>query len=143
MKTTLSSFSVVVITQCIYVWGEHDDVSKFKSGINSILGTNRGLDVWNLLGTNPESTPSPNRSSVDPVDVNYENPTAFIVLFGIVLFVSFATFVQQLSSLLGSFDKNIPGERIDQTRLFDSSIRNEHLADSLTGAIESIQNRFR
>ena len=143
MKTILSSFGIVVITHCIYVWGGHDDVSKFKSGINSILGTNRGLDVWNLLGTNPESTPSPNRSSVDPVDVNYENPTAFIVLFGIVLFVSFATFVQQLSSLLGSFDENISGKRIDQTRSFDNSNRNEHLADLVTGGIESIEDRFR
>ena len=142
MKKILSPFSIVVITQCIYVWGGHDDVSKFKSGINSILGTNRGLDVWNLLGTNPESTPSPNRSSVDPVDVNYENPTAFIVLFGVVLFVSFVTFVQQLSSLLGSFDKTIPGKRIDQTRLSDNSHQNEDLADLVTNAIELSHNRF-
>merc|ERR1712150_63162 len=111
------------------------------SSVNSILATNRGLDVWNLLTTFSKSTPSPNRSSVDPVDVNYENPTAFIVLFGIVLFVSFATFVQQLSSLLGYFEENIPGKRIDESRLFDNFNRNEHLADLVTNAIELIQNR--
>ena len=142
MKKISFSLSIVLITQCIYVWGGHNDVSKFASGINSILGSSRGLDVWNLLVTYPKSTPSPNRSSVDPVDVNYENPTAFIVLLGIVLFVSFATVVQQLSSLLGSFDKNIPGKRIDQTRLFDNSNGDEYLADLVTGAIESIQSRF-
>ena len=143
MKTIFFSLSIVVITQCIYVRGGHDDVTKSTSGINRILGSNRGFDVWNLLTTHPKSTPSQNRSSVDTVDVNYENPTAFIVLFGIVLFVSFATFVQQLSSLLGSFDKNIPGTRIDQNRLFDNSNQDDDLADSVTGAIESIQDRFR
>ena len=142
MKTIFFPLSVVVIIHCIFVWGGHNDVSKSTSSISNISGTNRGLDVWNLLGTNPEATPSPNRSSVDPVDVNYENPTAFIVLFGIVLFVSFATFVQQLSSLLGSFDKNIPGKRIDQTRLSDNSNQNEDLSDLVTNAMELIQNRF-
>ena len=142
MKTIFFSLSIVVITQCIYVRGGHDDVTKSTSGINSILGSNRGFDVWNLLTTHPKSTPSPNRSSVDPVDVNYENPTAFIVLFGIVLFVSFATFVQQLSNLLESVDKNIPEKRIDQNRIFDNSHQREHLADLVTGAIELIHNRF-
>ena len=142
MKTIFFSLSIVVITRCIYVRGGHDDVTKSTSGINRISGSNRGFDVWNLLTTHPKSTPSPNRSSVDPVDVNYENPTAFIVLFGIVLFVSFATFVQQLSSLLGSFDKAIPGKRIDQTRLSDNSHQNEDLADLVTNAIELSHNRF-
>ena len=142
MKTIFFSLSIVVITRCIYVRGGHDDVTKSTSGINRILGSNRGFDVWNLLTTHPKSTPSPNRSSVDPVDVNYENPTAFIVLFGIVLFVSFATFVQQLSNLLESVDKNIPEKRIDQNSLFDNSHQREHLADLVTGAIELIHNRF-
>ena len=142
MKTIFFSLSIVVITQCIYVRGGHDDVTKSTSGINRILGSNRGFDVWNLLTTHPKSTPSPNRSSVDPVDVNYENPTAFIVLFGIVLFVSFATFVQQFSNLLESVDKNIPEKRIDQSRLFNNSNQNEDLADLVTNAIELIQNRF-
>ena len=142
MKTVLSSLSIVVMTQCIYVLEGHTDVTKHTSSINSILGANRGLDVWNLLTTFPKSTPSPNRSSVDPVDVNYENPTAFIVLFGIVLFVSFATFLQQLSNLLGSVDENIPGKGMYQSRSFNNSNRNEHLADLVINAIESIQNRF-
>ena len=142
MKTIFFPLSVVVITHCIFVWGGHNDVSKSTSSISNISGTNRGLDVWNLLTTFPKSTPSPNRSSVDPVDVNYENPTAFIVLLGIVLFVSFATFVQQLSNLLGSVDENIPGKGMYQSRLFNNSNRNEHLADLVINAIESIQNRF-
>ena len=141
MKTVLSSLSIVVMTQCIYVLEGHTDVTKHTSSINSILGANRGLDVWNLLTTFPKSTPSPNRSSVDPVGVNYENPTAFIVLFGIVLFVSFATFLQQLSNLLGSFDNGIPENRIVQNRLFDNFHPTEHLADSVTGAIQLIHNR--
>ena len=142
MKTIFFSLSIVVITRCIYVRGGHDDVTKSTSGIDSILGSNRGFDVWNLLTTHPKSTPSRNRSSVDPVDVNYEHPTAFIVLFGIVLFVSFATFVQQLNNLLGSFDENIPGKQIDETRYFDNSNQKEHLSDLVTGAIELNQNRF-
>ena len=142
MKTIFFSLSIVVATQCIHARGGHNDGSKSRSSINSFLGTNRGLDVWNLLTTFPKSTPSPNRSSVDPVDVNYENPTAFIALFGIVLFVSFATFVQQLNNLLGSFDENITGKRIDETRYFDNSNQKEHLSDLVTGAIELNQNRF-
>ena len=141
MKKIFFSLSIVLATQCIHARGGHNDGSKSRSGINSISGTNRGLDVWNLLTTFPKSTPSPNRSSVDPVGVNYENPTAFIVLFGIVLFVSFATFLQQLSNLLGSFDNDIPENRIVQNRLFDNFRPTEHLADSVTGAIQLIHNR--